>query len=211
LRSEKKTFEGDFCLTQPEVLDPEVSDRRGRAYHPRVAAIFRLRNGNREMMMGKMILERKHRLPVELYLGLNVVSITACVKNMASFFTTQDRFATCEEILLTALNQSECGAEVYLFMPDHTHLLLRGESKSAAVLQAMRSFKQKTGFWLSRSHSPVRWQKDFYDHILRKHEAIRKHILYILNNPVRKGLVENWQDYPFKGSTIHDLDEWDSV
>jgi len=74
----------------------------------------------------------------------------------------------------------------------------------------MRFFKQKTGFWLSRNHSTVHWQKDFYDHIVRSNEAIEKHIQYILNNPVRMGLVGNWKDHPFKGSTIHRLDEWDT-
>ena len=72
----------------------------------------------------------------------------------------------------------------------------------------MRLFKQRTGFWLSRNFSHVRWQKDFYDHILRSDESIEKHMLYILNNPARKGLVKNWKDYPFKGSTIHKFDDW---
>lgn len=155
-----------------------------------------------------MIREKHHRLPHDLYRGLKAVSITACVKDRVSFFTTQDRFRIFEEILLKALKRFECGADVYLFMPDHVHLLLRGESETADVLQAMRSFKQQTGFWLSRHGSPVHWQKDFYDHIFRESEATERHILYVLENPVRKGLVEDWREYPFKGTTVHILDEW---
>jgi hypothetical protein len=37
----------------------------------------------------------------------------------------------------------------------------------------------------------------------------RSEIDYILTNPVRKGLVNNWKDYPLKGSTIHDFSKWD--
>jgi len=48
----------------------------------------------------------------------------------------------------------------------------------------------------------------FYDHILRKDEDIPKQINYILQNPVRKGLVKNWKDYPYKGSTLYNLNEW---
>ena len=44
------------------------------------------------------------------------------------------------------------------------------------------------------------WQKDFYDHIMRTQEDIVAQVKYILDNPVRKGLVVNWEDYPFKGS-----------
>lgn len=41
------------------------------------------------------------------------------------------------------------------------------------------------------------WQRGFYDHALRKEEDIRTSAEYIVNNPVRAGLVENWVDYPF--------------
>ena len=157
--------------------------------------------------MEKIIHEKPHRLANELYRSVKVVSITACIRNRTPFFTMSDGFTIFEEMLLNALERFECGAEVYMFMPDHAHLLLRGETDTADVLRAMRLFKQKTGFWLSRNHSAVHWQKDFYDHILRQNEEIKKHIQYILNNPVRKGLVENRKDYPFKGSTIHKLDE----
>src|SRR5713101_737002 len=158
-----------------------------------------------------MIREKHHRLSPDLYRGFTMVSITACVKNKDSFFTTEDRFAIFQEILLDELKRFECGADVYLFTPDHAHLLLHGESETADVLRAMRSFKQKTGFWFSRNHSSILWQKDFYDHIVRNDKGIERQILYMLNNPVRKGLVENWKDYPFKGSTICKLDEWDFV
>jgi len=53
---------------------------------------------------------------------------------------------------------------------------------------------------MSSNKSGIRWQKDFYDHVIRKHEDITTQIKYILDNPVRKGLVSSWQEYPFKGS-----------
>ena len=68
-------------------------------------------------------------------------------------------------------------------------------------------FKQKTGFWLSRNTGGIKWQKDFYDHIHRKNEDLKKHITYLLDNPVRKGLVDHWQNYPFKGSLDFNLQE----
>ena len=143
-----------------------------------------------------------------MYKGFQAVSFTACVKDRQLFFTGSARFSPCEQILLSELTRFECAAEVYLFMPDHVHLLLRGVSGSADVLKAMRSFKQKTGFWVSRNHPNIHWQKDFYDHILRDEAELETHIRYILNNPVRKGLAERWLDYPFKGSTVHNLCDW---
>jgi len=50
------------------------------------------------------------------------------------------------------------------------------------------------------NQSDIKWQKDFYDHVIRRHEDITNQIKYILDNPVRKRLVSSWQEYPFKGS-----------
>ncbi len=50
-------------------------------------------------------------------------------------------------------------------------------------------------------------QKDFYDHIHRKDEDLIRHVRYLLENPVRKGLAARWQDYKFKGSLDYDLEE----
>ena len=73
-------------------------------------------------------------------------------------------------------------------------------SDKSDVMKAMVSYKQKTGYWLSVNRPEIRWQKDFYDHIIRTDEKVSVQIRYILDNPVRKKLVKSWQDYPYKGS-----------
>jgi len=93
-------------------------------------------------------------------------------------------------------------------MPDHCHIILQGKDEQANVLNTLDRFKQKTGYWLSKNHPEVHWQKDYYDHILRKEDDVMKHILYILENPVRKCIVEDRKEYQFKGSTVYLLDEW---
>ena len=158
-----------------------------------------------------MIREKRHRLPREAYRGFRVVFITACLKNEAPFFITHERFSIFEGMLLESIEQFECDCDVYLFMPDHAHFIVRGKSEKANVLRTMDLFKQYSGFWFSRNHPSVRWQKDFHDRILRKNDSVIDVVKYILNNPVRKELVENWKTYIFKGSTIHGLDEWESL
>ncbi len=49
------------------------------------------------------------------------------------------------------------------------------------------------------------WQPSYYDHILRKDEAITDIAQYIFDNPVRKGLVKHYPDYEHKGSFELDL------
>jgi REP element-mobilizing transposase RayT len=44
------------------------------------------------------------------------------------------------------------------------------------------------------------WQPSFYDHVLRKDEDLLETAKYIFNNPVRKKIVEHYQDYQLSGS-----------
>ena len=41
------------------------------------------------------------------------------------------------------------------------------------------------------------WQKSFHDHALRADEDLRMVARYIVANPLRAGLVEQINDYPF--------------
>ena len=158
--------------------------------------------------MDRTIREKKHRLPKENYLGQIIVAVTINVYQRKVFFVTDGVFKLFEGILLEEMESYFCDAHVYLFMPDHCHLLLQGKSDNSDILKMLKIFKQKTGYWLSQNKSDYKWQKDFYDHILRKDDDIPKQINYILQNPVRKELVSDWRGYPYKGSTIHNLSEW---
>jgi hypothetical protein len=51
----------------------------------------------------------------------------------------------------------------------------------------------------------VFWQTTFWDHFLRGDERLAHAIEYVLNNPVRSGLVERWCDYRFSGSIVFEL------
>ncbi len=155
------------------------------------------------------IRERKHRLSAEAYKGSCACSFTACIKNRQEFFLTESIFRQNEQFLRTEIQKFSVEAEVYLFMPEHAHFLLRGRDEASSVLEAMKAYKQQSGFWLHKNYPEVHWQKDFYDHIERNEEDVRKRMRYILNNPVKKGLVDDWQTYPFKGSSIHNFSDWE--
>lgn len=93
-------------------------------------------------------------------------------------------------------------------MPDHLHLVLEGKKEDSNVINAVNMFKQKSGFWLSNNSSQIKWQKDYYDHLIRNYEDLKNHIYYILFNPVRAKICESWKEYPFKGFTVYDFNEW---
>jgi hypothetical protein len=41
------------------------------------------------------------------------------------------------------------------------------------------------------------WQDESFDHLLRSDESLRQKAEYICQNPVRAGLVEREEDYPW--------------
>jgi len=156
--------------------------------------------------MYKKIIEKKHRLQRELYKGNKIITFTLCIVDRKNVFINYKIFSTMEKFLLNSLKKFNCLSLVHLFMPDHCHITIEGCSEGADLWKCIVNFKQYSGFWLAKNN--IKWQKDFYDHILRKEEDIKKHVMYILNNPVRKGIVENWKNYPYKGSTKFDFNEW---
>lgn len=72
--------------------------------------------------------------------------------------------------------------------------------KGSDPLRLVKSVKLKS----SRIHAPrfakVLWQKGFYEHVLRADESIKDVAGYIWLNPVRNGMMENPESYPFSGS-----------
>lgn len=146
-----------------------------------------------------------HRLPRNSYCGHVVVAITACIRERRPLFNQADAVNACIEALRIAVKRSECTVPIYCFMPEHLHLVLRGTSGVADAWAALAAFKQRSGFWIAGHYPEHSWQKDFWDHVMRGSEDVRAHICYVANNPVRRGLVTEWNAYPFTGSIGHDV------
>ncbi len=149
--------------------------------------------------------ERSHRLPRESYRGKVAVAFTACVADNQPLF--QDEGVACKfiEILRMAVEKNDCNVLIYCFMPDHVHLILQGISPLSDVWKSIVDFKQRSGFWLGTNRPNFRWQKGFYDHVIRQSDDLGAQIRYVASNPVRKELVQNWEMYPYTGAIGIDL------
>jgi len=54
---------------------------------------------------------------------------------------------------------------------------------------------------LSRAihEAALHWQSGFFDHLIRHSESYAEKWEYVPLNPVRAGLVKNFQEWPWKG------------
>ena len=93
----------------------------------------------------------------------------------------------------------------YCFMPDHVHLVIApGTEKD--IVGFVGEYKGRTTriAWKYGVKGKC-WQTSFHDHFLRKEDDMRDTVMYVLHNPVRKGLVTAWKEYPYSGSLVYEL------
>jgi putative transposase len=151
------------------------------------------------------------RLDPEKYRGHVHVHFTSSTHRRRKLFTSEKRVNPLVEMLRKRLAEGFCECVVYVFMPDHVHMLLHGATDDSDLLECHNGWKGESGKRLcSELGIGTAWQHRPYDRILRSHQyergALRDVIRYILENPVRAGIVDKWEDYLFLGSLIGPCD-----
>jgi REP element-mobilizing transposase RayT len=130
-----------------------------------------------------------------------VYFVTTCARKDTTPFT-DERLA---QVVIDALTwlRAERGIRLYAYclMPDHLHVLLQlGDSDQllGSAIASVKRFTTKTSWEMG--YGGQLWQARFYDHVMRSHEDGRRIAQYILENPVRGGLVRQAEMYPFRGT-----------
>src|SRR6266849_11196279 len=88
-------------------------------------------------------------------------------------------------------------------MPDHVHLLLTPIQDEQgwphalpAILKLIKGVSARSVNKLLDCSGPV-WQEESFDHVLRSTESFAEKLEYIRQNPVRRGLVQKPEHYPW--------------
>jgi REP element-mobilizing transposase RayT len=147
---------------------------------------------------------KHHRLPRSHYQGRVWASFTLCIEQRKRLFVDA-RVVEAFVSLLKQIAEKHDFRAIYCFMPDHLHLISLGRSDHSDILLGVEEFKQLSGHWLADQIPTVRWQKGFFDRIIRARN-LGIIVRYVLDNPVRARLVTHWRQYPFIGGIGLDLD-----
>ncbi len=86
----------------------------------------------------------------------------------------------------------------FVVMPDHFHLLIT-PGPQVTLERAMQFIKGGYSFRVKKEVGlgGERWQTSFYDHRVRDAAEYQRFRTYIHQNPVRRGLVELAERYPY--------------
>lgn len=149
---------------------------------------------------------RKHPVHQPVYERFNtpvIVLVTVCTKGRKPILAN----AAAHEALLAAWHLADSWlVGRYVIMPDHVHLFC-----APGEVVAMRPLLQWVSYWKSQAarnwprpeDAPI-WQRHFWDTQLRRGENYDQKWDYVVQNPVRAGLVANAADWPYAG-VLHEL------
>jgi putative transposase len=85
-------------------------------------------------------------------------------------------------------------------MPSHVHLFCAPATFPPQPLSKWIRFWKSlaTPWWPYRNQLPI-WQRHFWDTQLRRADNYGEKWDYVVNNPVRAGLVSDARDWPYQG------------
>ena len=150
---------------------------------------------------------RLRRLRGFSYAGPNRYSLTFFAFERRPHFENTALALCVRTQILRAATMTGYIVAAYCIMPDHMHLLVETEEGGSSLPDFMKRAKQYSGFHGRKIIGAQVWQDGYFERVLRDTEDTRTAIAYILNNPVRRGLVENARDYQFSGSGMWALSE----
>lgn len=85
----------------------------------------------------------------------------------------------------------------YCIMPNHVHMVFTVERSAASLSKILQSLKAHTAMEANKilCKNGAFWQHESYDHVVRDGKELERIIAYVLHNPVKAGMVSNWEEW----------------
>lgn len=91
----------------------------------------------------------------------------------------------------------------FCIMSNHVHVVLKPLEKTEndyySLAQILHTMKGYTAGRANRllGRTGAFWEHESYDHYVRDAEELKRIVPYVVNNPVKAGLVMDWQGWPW--------------
>jgi putative transposase len=124
-----------------------------------------------------------------------MVWLTVCTKDRIAWLTQAPVMSALHKVW--ALEARAWLVGDYLLMPDHLHLF-------CAPADLRFTIERWIAFWKDRfskrfPNQTWTWQRGGFHYRVRSAEDLHEKWVYMMENPVRKGLVARIEDWPWRG------------
>jgi putative transposase len=146
---------------------------------------------------------------------------TVVTHRRIKIFAQSDNVELLRQVFKKVKERHPFKIDAFVLLPDHLHCiwtLPKGDADFSTRWRLIKSyFGRQIGLvgWLEgrnptntttsasrlRKKEQTIWQRRFWEHLIRNHEDLRKHVEYIHYNPVRHGLTKTPGDWEY--SSFH--------
>lgn len=127
----------------------------------------------------------------------NCYAVTAVARDRKAIFLQPENASIVIEELHRLTRDGSVTPFAWVLMPDHLHWLFRLDRTSLDhCMKTLKARSARVIHLLDGGSGPL-WQAGYYEHRLRSEQDLRMQARYIIENPLRKRLVERVEDYPF--------------
>ena len=155
----------------------------------------------------------RHRPPrlATIFYDPPLYFVTVCVSRRLPILATDDVHSAFREFAVCGLEEKEIAIGRYVVMPDHLHLFVSGSHEFrleqwGRMLKLVLGRATRIGRALGRSTTTSTvsklWERGFFDHVIRNAESYAQKWEYVRQNPVRAGLVERAEEWPYQGEIV---------
>jgi REP element-mobilizing transposase RayT len=155
---------------------------------------------------------KKHRLSPAVYANSAYeFSFTVCARHQGMPFRNRQLANIVVNSLLWTRKRYNWVLYCYCLMEDHLHFVARLTNQDVRIINGgargfisegilehlgrFKSFTTRESWKLGFANEL--WQQSSYDRVLDMDRPFQEVVEYVLSNPVRKGLVKNWEDWPY--------------
>jgi REP element-mobilizing transposase RayT len=135
----------------------------------------------------------RHRHLPHLIKGGRTYYVTFCTRHR--FFLTPE---ARDAVLASCIHDHKTlgWVDCCVVMPDHLHFIV-APFESCSLHRIIGRIKSASAYHVNRltERRGRLWQREAFDHLIRRDESLYEKRDYIANNPVRAALVTDWRDY----------------
>ena len=137
--------------------------------------------------------------PAHLFIPKAIYMITGSTLHKREFFNTEKKRSFLHKVLHEKVTELEWEMEAWAILCNHYHFIARAPESASTLPALIRSIHSLSARYVNdidNKHGRRIWH-NYWDKCISSDKAYLERLHYVHCNPVKHGLVEKPEDYPF--------------